>query len=350
VHVGRLLIALSSLIVVLTAGAARGATVAILEPASPPPLLVEALLRLQGELASVGFAMEVVRDTTAPGSATPLLARIETLAARAGLDAVIGFDIPPMATTPASIHVCVVDKQHARTLARSVSLAGAELPASALAIRAIELLRSSLLESDWTAAPRQTAAAPTGAEASSRTVVASSAPPNSAASFEVALGAGALVRASLQQGAVAPLLRVGWAATETWLVGLTLSGLGSRPRFTTATGSGDVAQTYAVAELLRRFRPGRRLQPFAALAAGVLVTTAHGAPTPPNQGRDVSQWSALFEASAGARLPLGARLFVGAAGNMLLAEPYPVLRFAGQDVAAFAHPAFLFSLWVGARL
>jgi hypothetical protein len=296
--------------------------------------------------------MEVVRDTTGPSSATPLLSRIETLAGRAGLDAVIGFEIPPAGTTPASIHVCVVDRPHARTLARSVSLAGAELPASALAIRAIELLRSSLLEIDWTAAPRPVAAVPTRAQAPAQPIVVSvsTSSSNSAASFEVELGGGALFGASMHQGAVAPLLRVGWAPTETWLVGVTLSGFGSRPSFTTTAGSGDVDQTYAVADLLRRFRPGRRLQPFAALAAGVLFTTAHGTPTPLNQGRDVAQWSALFEASAGARLSLNARFFAGAAGHVLLAEPYPVLRFAGQDVAAFAHPAFLFTLSLGARL
>ena len=68
---------------------ARAASVMIVRPANAPPVMVETLVRLQGELTSAGFETEIVDGATAAGAAGDSRAGLEQLAARRGADAVV---------------------------------------------------------------------------------------------------------------------------------------------------------------------------------------------------------------------------------------------------------------------
>ena len=80
----------------LLATAARAASVIIVRPANTPPVMVETLVRLKGELTSSGFQTEIVE--AAPGAAGDSRAGLEQLAARRGADAVVAIvgDLSPI--------------------------------------------------------------------------------------------------------------------------------------------------------------------------------------------------------------------------------------------------------------
>jgi len=122
------------------APALSASRVAVLDPVESDTMLAEAVVRLRAELASAGF--EVVR---AAGSATGDV--------RANMEQV-GPEPAPLATLAivraegaTAIDVWVVDRVSGKTSVRRVeALASSEIVPSALAIRAVDLLRASLLE------------------------------------------------------------------------------------------------------------------------------------------------------------------------------------------------------------
>ena len=102
----------------------------------------------EGRADSAGFETEIV-DGAAAGSAGEARAGLEQLAARRGADAVVAIvgDL-----SPDSVEVWVIDKVTGKSVVRRVPFEPAATRASTtLAIRAIELLRSSFLEIDLAA-------------------------------------------------------------------------------------------------------------------------------------------------------------------------------------------------------
>src|SRR6185503_17143823 len=120
-------------------------SVLIVPPANSPPVMVETLVRLKGELISAGFETEILDGADAAGGvAGDSRARLEQLAAQRGADAVVAIvgDL-----SPDSVEVWVVDKVTGKSVVRRVPFEPTAARASeTLAIRAIELLRSSFLE------------------------------------------------------------------------------------------------------------------------------------------------------------------------------------------------------------
>ena len=126
----------------------------IVRPANSPPVMVETLVRLKGELISAGFETEIVDGAARRGARPAIRApRLEQLAARRGADAVVAIvgDL-----SPDSVEVWVIDKVTGKSVVRRVPFEPTAARASeTLAIRAIELLRSSFLEIDLAAHDRR---------------------------------------------------------------------------------------------------------------------------------------------------------------------------------------------------
>ena len=153
-RVGRLALALLASSWLFGATYARAASVLIIvRPANTPPVMVETLVRLKGELISAGFETEIVDGGVAPSAAGDSRARLEQLAARRGADAVVAIvgDL-----SPDSVEVWVIDKVTGKSVVRRVPFEPEAARASeTLALRAIELLRSSFLEIDLAAHDRR---------------------------------------------------------------------------------------------------------------------------------------------------------------------------------------------------
>jgi hypothetical protein len=335
---------------IFAATIARAASVIIVRPANSPPVMVETLVRLKGELTSAGFETEIVDATAAAGSAAAdSRAGLEQLATRRGADAVVAIvgDL-----SPDSVEVWVIDKVTGKSVVRRVPFEPAAAGASkTLAIRAIELLRSSFLEIDLAARDRKNAAG--------------AAPPPPAAvvhfveaerlvrhpeTFGVEVGGAAVMSVDGVGPALLPLARFAWSLRP-WLVGhATVAGLGTRPTVESQGGSAQVAQAYGVLGGSVRFRADARLRPFVALSAGALHTSVEGRADAPNEGRVVDRWSFVADAGVGSELRLPDRFYLSLAVHAQLAEPYVAVRFLDTVVATSARPNLLMTLTVGAWL
>jgi hypothetical protein len=333
---------------VLAAAPAHAVTVAIVRPVNPPPLMVETLVRIHGELTSVGFATEIV-DEPAPNGASGHASRawLEQLAAQRGFDAVVAIvgDVAPDA-----VEVWVVDKLTGKSVVRRVRFEPqSERAANTLAIRAIELLRSSFLEIDLALRERQSGAAKAPPADVVRFVEMerlASRPER----FGIEVGGAAVMSLDGVGPALLPLLRFDWAPRSSFVAQLAVAGLGTRPTVESQGESAQVAQEYLVLGAGYRFRVGKPLRPFVSLAAGALRTSVDGRADAPNVGRHDQQWSFLLDGAAGAHLHLRDRFYLVLAAHAQMAEPYLAIRFVDTVVATSARPNLLATLTLGAWL
>jgi hypothetical protein len=335
--------------ILLWGAPALAATVAIVRPAGASPLLTETLGRIRGELASVGFAVEMV-DQPATGDVTDRASRawLEELATRRGFDAAIAIvgDL-----SPDSVEVWVVDKVTKKSVVRTVPLGPTAEPVpKTLSIRAIELLRSSLLEIDLMAGDKRPGAGP--------------APPPAVVQFleqerlvsrperlGVELGGIAVMSLDGVGPAFLPVLGLDIAMGRALAAQVTLAGLGTHPTVGSREGSAEIAQACALLGGRYSFLREQRLRPFVALAAGVLRTSVEGrTESPANEEQQATQWSLLLDVGVGASLRLRDRLFVSFAVHAQVAQPRLAIRVVDEVVATSAGPNLALSLAMGAWL
>jgi len=132
--------------------AAREPSVVLLRPAHPTPLASEAIVRLRGELLAAGYAVETADVNEAGG----VRAAIASASRSAGADAVVAL----FGDTPQSPGLLwVIDRASGKTFSRPIphDAEGAR-SAQILSVRALELLRASLLEAALVPPPRAPAA------------------------------------------------------------------------------------------------------------------------------------------------------------------------------------------------
>lgn len=344
---GRVILALTALSILTLAAHAHATTVAIVKGPGSSPITVEAQVRLQGELASVGFdTASLAAAAAADADADAPFVR-DVMRTKTNLDAAVSVSGEP---APGRVTVWAVDRVRGRSLTRTAALeAGIERSAATLAIRALELLRSCLLELDL-GFP--------GAPASPPPPVAAVNPPPPAAEpvgpVRRVLGAelGGMVVAGLGGAgpAMIPLLRLDWALAPAWMVALEGAGLGTRPSVQSEAGSAAVGRQSLLVVAIRRFHEHGRLRPLVGLAAGALRTTVDGMAIAPNEGRSARRWSLLMEASGGAELALGERFFLVGVARVQLAQPYVAVRLVDEEAATLGPPEALLAVSLGAWL
>ena len=329
----------------LAAGVAHAASVVLVRPANSPPVMVETLLRLKGELTSAGFEASIVDG--AAGAAASSRADLERLAAERGADAVVAIvgDV-----SPDSVEVWVIDKVTGKSVVRRMPLQPAAAQTSkTLAIRAMELLRASFLEIDLAAGNRQNepVAAPPPAVVHFVEMERLARHPER---WGLEVGGAAVMSLDGVGPALLPTVRFDVSLRPWFLAHATIAGLGTRPTVDGHAGSAHVAQAYGLLGGSFRFRASTHVHPFAELSAGVLHTSVEGRAAAPNQSRDADQWSFLCDAGFGTLLRLPDRFYLSLAAHVQLAEPYPAVRFLGSAVATSARPNLLFTFTVGAWL
>jgi len=141
------------------ASAAAGELVVLIAPGGSPPELREALQRVRGELMVHGFSIRIVQVETVPSSR-----ELETLADREGAVAsvvLIGSSMPSPGDQPAllpeaapppagdrlgKVEVWISDRVTGKTSKRTIALEESYDAPTVLAVRTVELLRSSLQE------------------------------------------------------------------------------------------------------------------------------------------------------------------------------------------------------------
>jgi hypothetical protein len=327
-------------LVSFVAAPAAAATVVIVRPIRPSAAMLETLVRIGGELASVGFATEVV-DAPSDGQESPGL--LEMIATKHGADAVIAL-VGDAALD--SVKVWVIDKVTSKSVVRTVPFEStAEHASERLAIRALELLRSSFLEIDLASHDSQ-GRAPPAAVVHFVDMQRRGRPER----LSVEVGGTALMSVDGVGPAFLPLFSVGWALGSMFVLRASVAGLGTRPTVENEIGSAQVSQGYGLLGGCLRFREAERLQPFVALSAGALHIFVDGRTDRAFRPTSAAQWSFLLDGAVGASVRLRDRFYLSAALEAQMAEPYVAIRFAEAVVATAGRPNALLTVTLGAWL
>jgi len=328
-------------IALLWATNSYGATVAvaIIRPTHPSPWVSETLIRLYGELLSIGFEVQIANLPSSVGSGdVELRAWLEEMAGERTVDAVVN-----IAGNPLSVTVWTADKGSGRFAPTRVDVEpSAANPTEQLSIQAIEVLRSTFLEMNLTTRARRASTTPTAP------VAAAISTPRARLCFE--LGAAMLTSLDGVGPALLPTVRVDWDARSWLVIQTVLAGLGTQPSIKTDMYSASVAQSYALVGGRLRFRADQTVRPLVGLAVGLMRTSLEGHASSPGESRVVGQRSLLVETNAGAELALGRRYYLVGTLHAQVAAPYVAIHFGDTVVASTGRPTLIASLAFGAAL
>jgi hypothetical protein len=246
------------------------ARVVVLRAAEDSALTRQGTTLLVAELQAAGF--EVIEAERRPDH--DVRDDIEAISAR--LQPVATFAIRAAVGENTATELWLEDRVTGKLVIRRVE-PGAGADASAdLALKAVELLHGSLLE----VAVQPSAAGQPPPPEVTRLIEndAAAAGPRARHALQgigVAAGASVLGGAGLA-AAYAPLLRLSFGGGSGLAARVSASGLGSTPEVHAQEGGARIHQTLILAEGLRLFRPGRRFQPLAGVAAGIYRVSGDG--------------------------------------------------------------------------
>ncbi|KYF67146.1 hypothetical protein [Sorangium cellulosum] len=327
------------------AASGEPARVVLVRPGAADPSISEALIRIRGELVADGFDVELL-DAQSASAPRPTM---DDAGQQAGSAALIGLFLAPDGQ---AAELWVVDPRTNKTLVRRIDTRGEarEHIVEVLAVRAVELLRASLLEllmsSRRAAAP---AAAPPPGKMSPQepSRAERSLDPPRRSMWGVELGGGLLA----SPGGIGPALllvarlRVAPPGPSGRLEArLSLAGLGTAPRVAGPQGSATVQQRLGLVELAALPWPELRLRPRFSVGLGALHVAVDGEASWPYRGTHDARWAFAADAGAGVEFGIVRRLDVVVEAHALVAHPYPVIRFVETEAASGARPALLGTL------
>jgi hypothetical protein len=328
-------------VVAFAAGDAYAAVIAIWRPPEPSPELSEAVFRLQGELLALGLEVHVsARPSDSREAGADAGAWVEREARERDFDAVI--DV--VGDSPLAVEIWTRDGAGQRLQRTRVVLEPSANAAETLAIRAIEVLRSSFLEIHLSARARRRVSEPAPPP---REAARSS--PRPVERLGVEAGVAMLTSLDGVGPSLMPLVRLDLAVDASFAAEVTLAAFGTRPTLDSELGSADVAQQFGVLGLCYCVPVDSGVRPILGVAAGALRTSLSGRADAPERGHSVARWSFLAEARLGVRVGLSGGYHVALASHVHWAEPYVAIHFVDQLVASTGRPNLLLSLTLGAR-
>jgi hypothetical protein len=309
---------------------AEAATVMIVYSPSASAEMTEAVSRLHGELLSVGLAATLVdREGAGEQDDGAERAWLKSVAVTRDVDAaleVIGEErleaVDIWVFQPAPLPPKVV---------RVPVEGGVESAPARLAIRAVDLVRSMLIERDLDrAVPDRPGARPR---------------PTPRIGFE--LGGAILTSLDGVGPAILPVARVEALPGHHLGLQAELAGLGTRPTVGSAGNGARIAQQYGLFGVCLCAPSPSRFRLVMGLAAGALRTAAEGQADAPLEAHAVVQWSLLFEATAGLRVRLGEHGHLTIAGHVQVAQPYVDIRLVNVVAATSGRPNLVLTAAIG---
>jgi hypothetical protein len=330
----RTLFGVTLLCTLLCAGRALAQRVLLVQPPRTDVTLSEAFNRLRAELSLQDFEVSVL-ELPAEGMSGDAL---ETEAEKAG--AFAGISLTRDASG-ATADVCIADRVTGKRTQRRLAVTGVAQAPRVLAVRAVDLLRSSLRE------------LPAGERPPEDIVgVAPEPPPPELRAWSTppplwqlraaggALGAGRF--GSAFGGAISVMLR----PTPRLELGALVVGPLLGARYSGNTGSALVRQELALARGSWNVLPEGALRLGPSLGAGVYHLRAEGEVTKPLRGKSGSLFSFAATGGVAAELKLTAALSLGLTVDALLLTPEPVVAVDTSQGSA-NNPLVLASLGVG---
>jgi hypothetical protein len=152
------------------------------------------------------------------------------------------------------------------------------------------------------------------------------------------------------QQALTPVLRLGVALPERWtgeILAIDLRGgfvgLGSAARIEHGLGAATLRHTAVSLDVVVRFLPRRRVQPFVSLGGGMLALDVAGDAPDPFLNSSTRTLSGLVEASGGIWLQPIRGIGLVLEGQLMNAWSKTVVRISNQEAAEVAAPLLLVS-------
>jgi hypothetical protein len=323
-------------LLVVRAAHAGPSRVRVVQVGDADPAVRQATTRLEAELLAAGFAVDL-DETPATGprgevesGGSPSFVSIAILRSGSQVEA----------------DVRVVDPISGKTLIGRVDegLEPGPSPARTLAIRAVELLRASLLE--LRLRPREEMEVPPQLKTVridvARSMATTAAPRHAMTGWSVQLGAATSLTAGFGP-TIGPSSWVSRSVAPGWLVGIRWIGPTFGPELRSPVAAADVRQVMALAEI--RFAYGTaRLAPLVALGLGATDTSATGHAAPPLQAHTAGGLSAVAHTSLGLHVRLVERLGIVLETGALVLSPVRPVRIVGEEVGNASPVAWLSSL------
>jgi hypothetical protein len=314
--------------------------VTVVRTASSDPLIREANTRLRAELTEAGF--EVLEVDRPQGAARD---EVESASEETRSFATVAIE---RAGPGATADIWINDLVTGKTVVRRLSVGSESNAAAVLAIRALELLRASLLEvavpAESTPAAEPRAAPP--ADVMTWVEPARPRPPRAAHALGgPALSAGVLGLHSFQGigPALGPVLRGSLGIGPHAFGRLTLASAFAAPTIVAEGGEADVAQHFGSFELgwVLGTEPAAAYG-FAGLGAYYLRTS--GRAEAPLRASSDGVVSALATAGVGGIVRLRGGVALSADVALLGLVPQPVVMIAGQEVGKAGAPSLTMSV------
>ncbi|MGC4089222.1 MAG: hypothetical protein QM756_15325 [Polyangiaceae bacterium] len=324
---------------------AESALVVLVRPPVQSPFVVEAITRIQGELTADGFEVMVVQESASEAHVSVLSRADPNRSATAALGLFVNADAK-------SAELWVVDRLTSKTVVRSIDIDVGSAP-ELLARRSVELLRASLLEilvdSEDQASSSGHASAGAAGRAQAAHWVAQSLEPHTS---RWAIEAGAQLLSGVGGFGVAamPIVRGRFAVDRLFSLRLSLSGLGTRPRFETAQSQATLSQGLGLLELIVELGGHARLRPLASLGAGAYYVGVEGRASSPYVGLEDDRFVFATDAGVGLAVEVNSFLEVSLDAHTTLVSPYPVIRFFQEDAAKVGNPLLSGTLTLVGRL
>ena len=296
-----------------------------------------ALVRVEGELVADGFEVESLEappGTTSEAAMTQAEARSTSTTVGLFLSA-----------DGANAELWVVDRLTNKTVVRRVATGGEseKLLPEVLAVKAVELLRASLLE---LVVERNSRAADVASRSATQHASEWATRPlhTSVTSWAIETGAALMWSPEQIDAAFESVARVRFAPLPELHVRLSFVGLGTRPQVRGTGGSASLDQWCGLVEGVFNPFPKLLLRPTFSLGAGTFHTTVKGEADWPYQGVQTSEWAFAADAGIGLTLRLASRLELAGEGHGLWTAPEPIVRFVTQDGPHVGRPGVVGSL------
>lgn len=304
------------------------------------PLLTEVFNRVRGELRMRGFETVLVSEE---GPTTQ--AGLRRIASLGQADAAVAFEYIEGEPT---CHIWFADRESDRDRLMSMAVPETEEAPTLLALRTVELLRSSLRERVSPRAPprsQMVVRIPPKAPASARAPTAGATDLGSAGSplrYHFRIGGSALWLASRQPASFAVTPSIAYGMTPHWALAARAVFSINSSEIETARARGTVRADFVLMELRWLLaRPHRIVRLELSAAAGVARCAAKGDTRSDStiQGRTASAWSMALGVGGGVWFALGPRWQFGVVSALGALLPEPVLRVERSDTG-LGHPWF----------
>jgi len=299
----------------------------------------EAMNRIEGELTAEGFHVAIVdspdTELTKSGEQDPNFVSIELL-----VDA-----------DEQAAELRVIDRLTNKTVVRHTKIeAQSSQVAQVLAVRAVELLRASLVELLMRSHRTPEAAPPSPAikfaTEKASTWAASDLELRRESTWGFDAGTAGLIGFSRIDAALLALIRIRLLLGRTFQLRATFAGLGTEPRVDAPSGSATISQQIGLLELAATPWPDFWLSPVVSIGAGPLFASVDGQGNPGFAGVSSSYWALALDAGTGVALRLSERFDLSFEAHAFFTRPYLVTGFNYADGPSIDQPSLAGTLSV----